>query len=56
MTIDLYDYNNEMEFLMKHNNTGGAMSSEAAKFWGKDNITEARKWTDRTFFVQMLIL
>jgi len=56
MTIDLYDYANEMEFLMKHNNTGGAMSSEATKFWGKDKISDARKWTDRTFFVQMLIL
>ena len=56
LTIDLYDYKNEMEFIMRHNNTGGAMSSEAIKFWGKDKVSEARKWIDRSFYEQMLIL
>jgi len=56
ITIDLFDYKNEMEFLMQHKGGGGIQSAEVAKFWGKDKAGDARKWTDRTMYKQLMIL
>ena len=55
LTIDGFDYKNEMEFLMKHKNQPVDWSA-ATKYWGKTKFSDARKPIERAFFTQLLIL
>ena len=55
MTIDLWDFSNEMEFIMNFKPKNVDYSS-IQKFWGKQSPFEARTPTETAFFTQLLIL
>ncbi len=55
MTIDLYDFNNEMDFIMNYK-PKKVDASAIQKFWGKQSPFEARTPTEMAFYTQLLIL